>query len=93
MRILGFIVYDFLEHREFHFNQWVDLYSEGKMPDFVAMYRGVDAVIALPAASWFEEIREAFPDARVILTLRDNEDVWAQSWANQMEFTASYGGY
>ena len=79
LRILGFTVFDHLEHYEFHFNEWEDIYCEGKIPDFVAMYRDIDPVIGLPAPFWFEEIREAFPDAKVILTLRDNEDVWVQS--------------
>ena len=57
------------------------------------MYRDIDAVIGLPASFWFEEIREAFPDAKVILTLRDNEDVWVQSWAKQAEFSTHSGGF
>ena len=93
LRILGYTVYDRLEHAKFHFNEWVDLQCEGKMPDFVEMYRGVDVVISLPAAFWFQEISEAFPDAKVILTLRDSEDVWAQSWVKHIKYTTSYGGY
>ena len=93
LRILGFTVFDHLEHRELHFSGWVDLYCEGKLPDFAVMYRGVDAVIGLPPAFWFQEISEDFPDAKVILTLRDNEDVWAQSLAKHNEYVTSYGGY
>ena len=93
LRILGFTVYDHLEHCEFHFNKWVDLYCKGKLPDFVAMYGDVDAVIGLPASFWFEEIHEAFPDAKVILTFRDNEDVWVQSWVKQVEVSTNSGGF
>ena len=52
LRILGFTVYDHLEHRKFHNKQWVDLYGEGQLPDFRAMYEGVDAVIGLPASDF-----------------------------------------
>ena len=93
LRILGFTVFDHLEHYEFHFNEWVDLYCEGKIPDFVAMYKDIDAVIGLPASFWFEEIREAFPDTKVVLTLRDNEDVWVQSWEKQMDFSVNSDGF
>ena len=92
LRVLGFTVFDHSEHIEFHLNEWIDLYCEGKLPDFVAMYREVDVVIALPAFVWFEEIYEAFPDAKVVLTIRDSEDVWGQSWARAAELIETSGG-
>ena len=49
---------------------------KGKSPDFVSMYKDVDAVTDRPPAFWFQEISEAFPDANVILTVRDSEEVW-----------------
>ena len=94
--ILGLTVYDHLEHRKFHYKQWVDLYGEGKLPDFGHMYEGVDAVIGLPVAVvafWYEEIYAAFPNAKVILSIRDNEDVLVQSWAKHIGYTTTYGGY
>lgn len=93
LRILGLTVYDHLEHRKFHYKQWVDLYGEGKLPDFGHMYEGVNAVIALPVAFWYEEIYAAFPNAKVILSIRDNEEVWVQSWAKHIEHATTYGGY
>ena len=93
LRILGLTVYDHSEHRKFHYKQWVDLYGEGKLPDFGHMYEGVDAVIALPVAFWYEEIYAAFPNAKVILSIRDNEDMWVQSWAKHIEHATTYGGY
>ena len=86
LRSLGYTVYDYLEHRYFHGNEWLDLYCEGKLPNFAAMYKDVDAVIALPASFWYEEIFEAFPDSKVILSVRGGgEDDWVQSWAKQNE--------
>ena len=93
LRILGFTVYDHLEEYNCHFNEWVDLYGKGKLPDFATTYRDVDAVIALPAAFWFQEISDIFPDAKVILTVRDNEDVWVQSFKKQIEHTTTSGGF
>lgn len=87
LRILGFVVFDHLEHREFHFNEWIDLYCKGNLPDFVTMYSDVDVVIGLPVSFWFEEIYEAFPGAKVVLTIRDSEDVWVKSWAKEVEST------
>ena len=92
LRILGFTVFDYDEHRDFHTDEWFDVYYEGKLPDFASMYKDVDAVTDIPPAFWFEEIYEAFPDAKVILSLRDSEEVWAKSWAKQNEMLQSFGG-
>ena len=40
------------------------------------MYKDIDAVADLPPVFWFQEIYEAFPDTQVILTLRDDEEIW-----------------
>ena len=92
LRILGFKVYDYPEHRDFHMDEWLDVYCEGKSPDFTSMYKDVDAVTDVPTAFWFQELYEAFPDAKVILSLRDNEDVWVQSLAKQLELLGTAGG-
>ena len=57
------------------------------------MYKDVDVVTDNPAAFWFQEVYEAFPDAKVILSLRDNEDVWMKSWAKQLEIIETLGGF
>lgn len=46
-------------------------------PDF-RRYDDVDAVVDLPSAWFFEELLQAYPHAKVILTVRD-EDAWWQS--------------
>ena len=46
------------------------------------MYNDVDAVTDLPAAIWYEEIHQAFPDAKVILSVRDSEEIWIKSCIN-----------
>lgn len=92
LRILGFTVYDWPEHRTIHVDEWLDILHRGKIPDFSAMYNNVDAVTDLPAAFWFQEILEVFPDAKVILTVRDNEDVWVRSWSKQLDVDNNLNG-
>ena len=92
LRMLGFKVYDYEEHITFHDEEWRDLYFKGKTPDFASMYEGVDAVTDLPPASWFQEISETFPDAKVILTIRDSEDVWLKSYVKQREVDMNLNG-
>ena len=48
-------------------------------PDF-RRYDDVDAVVDLPTSWFFEELLEAYPDAKCILTVRD-EDGWWKSVA------------
>ena len=43
------------------------------------MYKDVDAVTDHPAGFWYEEILQAFLVAKVILNVRDSEDVWLRS--------------
>ena len=93
LRILGYTVYDYFEHRDVHADEWFAIYCEGKAPDFTAMYKDVDAVTDIPAATWFQEIHEAFPAAKVILSLRDNEEVWVKSFLKQIEIANTLGGF
>ena len=80
LELLGFKVYDYKDHAEFHGQEWLAIYLKGKNPDFASMYKDVDAVTDLPPAFWFQEMSESFPDAKVILTVRDSEEVWLKSY-------------
>ena len=91
LRILGHNVYDFPEHIDIHLDEWLALYRGEKAPDFVSMYEGVDAVTDLPAAFWYEEILKVFPEAKIILTVRDNDEVWVQSWVKHLRMTRELG--
>lgn len=92
LRILGLTVHDWPEHCTIHADEWLNILHRGKIPDFAAMYNNVDAVTDIPAAFWFQEILEVFPDAKVILTVRDNEDVWVESWSKTLEVSNNLNG-
>ena len=85
LQVLGYNVYDFKEHREFHFQQWLDSFETDRHPNFKEIYQGVDAVTDVPPAFWFEEISAVFPEAKVILTVRDSEDAWLKSWKDNLQ--------
>ena len=85
LRILGFTVFDWPQHMSIHGDEWFDIYHRGKQPDFASMYKDVDATTDSPPAFWCQEIYEAFPSAKVVLTIRDNEDIWVRSMAKQRE--------
>ncbi|XP_028515681.1 uncharacterized protein LOC110241704 isoform X3 [Exaiptasia diaphana] len=84
LRILGFKVWDFDEQILYYMDEWLDFFQHGKPLDFYSMFKDVDAVVDLPSSFFFEEIMEAFPDAKVILSERDEES-WAKSLKNQYD--------
>ena len=91
LQILGFSVFDCYEHLVIHHDEWASVYRHGKMPDFLSMYQNVDAITDLPVALWYEEIHKTFPDAKVILSVRDSEEVWVKSWVQQTTFFSILG--
>ncbi|CAK8679951.1 unnamed protein product [Clavelina lepadiformis] len=83
---LGYNVYDFFDHFWYHGDKWEKLLSNrgGSIEDFKEMYQSVDAVTDCPPNIFWEEILQAFPDAKVILTTRDEEQ-WYKSLLKQMQ--------
>ncbi|XP_032238391.2 uncharacterized protein LOC5512962 [Nematostella vectensis] len=79
LRILGLKVYDADEHCIYHMEEWIQAFETSKMPDLYRMYKDVDAATDVPPMFWYEELHYAFPEAKVILSVRDNADVWYES--------------
>ncbi|KAL5325819.1 hypothetical protein ACEPPN_006952 [Leptodophora sp. 'Broadleaf-Isolate-01'] len=53
-------------------------YDEGFKPDWDEVFKNYDAAVDWPAAAFWEDIWYKYPDAKVILTVRDPED-WYKS--------------
>ncbi|CAK8689023.1 unnamed protein product [Clavelina lepadiformis] len=84
LSILGYKVYDAFDHFWYHDSRWKRiLIGDGCINDFKAMYENVDAVTDTPACLFWEEISKAFPDCKIVLTMRD-EDSWIKSWQGQI---------
>ncbi len=54
---------------------WGDAY-EGKFPDWHAFFEGYEAAVDWPVAPFWRELSEAFPDAPIILSVRDADSWW-----------------
>lgn len=50
--------------------------ASGKPPDWHGMFAAYGASVDWPAAAFWPELCDAFPDALVLLSLRDPEDWW-----------------
>ncbi|XP_076817970.1 uncharacterized protein LOC143463386 [Clavelina lepadiformis] len=85
LRELGYEVYDFVENFWYLGKDWNKILTEGgSVDDFKRMYKDVDATIDTPVFFFWKEIHEAFPDAKIIFTTRE-EDSWFPSYRKQKE--------
>ncbi|XP_078480970.1 uncharacterized protein LOC144742536 [Ciona intestinalis] len=86
---LGYKTYDFLENSWYLGKEWKQIVNYGgTVEDFRKMYEGVDAVVDSPCYMFWEEILEAYPDTKIIFSVRD-EDTWVRSMQKQVHSLAT----
>ena len=84
LRHLGFTVFDWEEQTLYFIDHWVDVFQNGAQPDVKRLYQNVDVLVDSPGNFFWEEVLEAFPDSKVILSERE-EDSWVKSLVNQLQ--------
>ena len=86
LTILGYSVHDLEEHLEYNLENYIDFF-EGRVDEsiFQKMYKDVDAVVDQPACSLWNILLKQFPDAKVILMERDNDEVWFKSYLSMLK--------
>lgn len=57
--------------------QWESIIS-GEPPDWAAVFAGYQATVDWPACAYYKQLMDAYPDAKVLLTVRD-PDRWYDS--------------
>ncbi|CAK8693213.1 unnamed protein product [Clavelina lepadiformis] len=81
---LGYNVYDFLEQYKYQGKEWMKIFKHGgTTEDFRRMFENVDAVTDVPACYFWDEIHKAFPDAKIVFSIRDEES-WVKSMNKQI---------
>jgi hypothetical protein len=58
--------------RPYRVRQWLEI-GEGKAPQWEEVFAGFRAAVDWPAAAYWRELSEHYPDAKVVLTVRDPE--------------------
>jgi len=59
---------------------WHDsIFIDNKGFDWERIYKGYGACLDFPSCNYYKELMVAYPDAKVILTVRDDES-WIKSW-------------
>ena len=84
LRHLGYTVFDWEEQVVDFQDHWVDVFQNGAQLDVKRVYQHADAVVDAPGNFFWEEILEAYPDSKVILSERE-EDSWLKSLVNQLQ--------
>jgi Sulfotransferase domain len=82
-RLLGAPCYhmrELFEHHPEHIPAW-HAAARGQMPEWDDLFAGYAAAVDWPAAAFWPELMEAYPDALVLLSVRDSESWW-QSASN-----------
>ena len=90
LRELGYnSVHDFEEHYNYNLDNYVD-YFEGRLEakELMALYKDVDVVVDQPACTMWNIFFEAYPEAKVILMVRDSPEVWFQSYTKMLNYYA-----
>ncbi|MFJ5265753.1 sulfotransferase family protein [Streptomyces sp. NPDC088387] len=58
--------------------QWERIVCDGETPDWAAVFDGYRSAVDGPCALYYRQLSQAFPDAKLILTVRD-ADSWYRS--------------
>ncbi|XP_076812914.1 uncharacterized protein LOC143459583 [Clavelina lepadiformis] len=93
LRELDYEVYEFMDHFWYHEKEWKKIFSKGgSINDFKQMYQDIDVVTDGPSYLFWEEIHKAFPEAKIILMVRD-EDSWCESALEQYRRIRNHPGF
>nr|XP_039258543.1 uncharacterized protein LOC120335113 [Styela clava] len=91
LRILGYNVHDVFEQFYHEKELWDKILNNTvTVKDYQRILENVDAMTDFPAIGVWEQIYEAFPDAKVILMVRSSEDEWVKSVLKQREVANEY---
>jgi hypothetical protein len=55
---------------------------DGSHVDFNVLMKGYGSTVNLPASDFYKEIHQAHPQAKIILTVRENSEKWFESVSN-----------
>jgi len=92
LQMLGYRVYDTKDNYTHFYEQWMRIMDRGGLPvDFRDMYHDIDASLDVPVVYYWEEILKAFPGTKIILMVRDNEEVWCKSMVHQLRSLSQCG--
>merc|ERR1712227_28815 len=88
LRMLGYKVADYLETTGDLAREWNDfIYGKSTIKPVIEKYKkcGYQANQDVPGNFYWKDLYDASPDAKVILTVRDDVETWRNSWRTFMK--------
>lgn len=86
LRVLGYNAYhqtEIMKDRGLHASRWADVGAGRASPEdmfqFLSHY-GYNATLDYPVSEFYDVALEMYPDAKVIMTVRDDPKRWEKSW-------------
>ncbi len=91
LEILGYRCYHMKEVTEHagHLQAWHDLVADRAAMDWHALFADFEATVDFPACIYYRELLEAFPEAKVVLNVRD-ADRWFDSFLTLQQTTDQF---
>ncbi|MFD0683209.1 sulfotransferase family protein [Actinomadura fibrosa] len=66
--------------------QWERIVCDGEPPDWDAVFAGYTSAVDGPSAIYYREMAEAFPEAKIVLTVRDAERWYRSTYDTLYQF-------
>jgi hypothetical protein len=91
LELLGYRCYHMKEvtEHEGHLDAWHSLVDERSPMNWRWLFRDFQATVDFPACAYYRELMAEFPDAKVVLTVRDS-DRWFDSFETLQNTTDSF---
>jgi hypothetical protein len=86
----GYHMFDIVSSEE-RLGQWDAIACDGRDPDWEAVFDGYTSAIDGPCAIYYRSIMEAFPEAKIILTVRDADDWYRSTYDTLYQFAQAAG--
>ncbi|HET7016199.1 MAG TPA: sulfotransferase [Streptosporangiaceae bacterium] len=86
----GYHMFDIVSSEE-RLAQWEKIVCEAGRPDWAAVFDGYTSAIDGPCAIYYRQIMEAFPEAKIILTVRDADDWYRSTYDTLFQFAQAAG--
>ena len=72
--------------------QWEKIVCDAQRPDWDVVFDGYTSAVDGPCAIYYRQIVEAFPEAKVMLTVRDAERWYQSTYDTLYQFSLNGGG-
>lgn len=90
LKELGYDVWDSMDIYQNFCDSYLKFLEEGwNLKELQEIYENIEATVGGPSYYFWDDLIEAFPKAKVILTERDSDEIWYRSMEKQLKLLYS----